>query len=82
MEALRKIVTGSDIDSLFSLPYSSRAAKYEVIVLPMPAENEYRHGKARHESITEFLRGTVGDVEFVCTRELTPDRGTAVEIFD
>ena len=34
MEALRKIVTGSALEPLFSLPRSSRDLQYEVIVLP------------------------------------------------
>ena len=41
MEALRKIVTGSALEPLFSLPRSSQDLQYEVIVLPcvdVPAE--------------------------------------------
>jgi hypothetical protein len=47
----------------------------------MPADLEYQHENADYASITEFLRGTLDDFEFNGTRELTPDRGTSVEIF-
>jgi hypothetical protein len=35
MEALRKIVSGSALEPLFSLPRSSKELQYEVIILPV-----------------------------------------------
>ena len=80
MEALRKIVPGSALEPLFSLPRSSRELQYEVIVLPFLAGNEYRRDDAGQESLAGFLRGSLGDFEFDCARELTAERGTPIEI--
>ena len=64
MEALRKIVTGSALEPLFSLPRSSRDLQYEVIVLPfadVPAEAvddgslEYLFRDYRDDGIREPL---------------------------
>jgi hypothetical protein len=82
MEALRKIVPGSALEPLFSLPRSSWELQYEVIVLPFIAGSEHRFDGAGQESLTGFLRGSLGDAEFDCERELTAERGTPVEIFN
>ena len=64
MEAMRKIVTGSALEPLFSLPRSSRDLQYEVIVLPfadVPAEAvddgslEYLFRDYRDDGIREPL---------------------------
>jgi hypothetical protein len=81
MEALRKIVPGSSLAPLFSLPPSSGELQYEVIVLPFLADNDRRDDMER-ESLAACLRGTLGDAEFDCTRKLTAERGTAVELFN
>jgi hypothetical protein len=39
MEALRKIVPGSALEPLFSLPRSSRELQYEVLILPIFEES-------------------------------------------
>jgi hypothetical protein len=77
MEALRKIVPGSALEPLFSLPRSSGALKYEVIVLPF-TDDEPRD-TAGQEPLSASLRGALGDFEFDYTRELAPERGTLVE---
>jgi hypothetical protein len=81
MEVLRKIVPGSALESLFSLPHSSDELQYEVIVLPFDSGNETSDTAGR-ESLTASLRGPLGDAGFDCTRELTPEWGTPLEIFN
>jgi hypothetical protein len=81
MEALRKIVPGSALKPLFSLPRSSDELKYEVIVLPYGSDND-PHDTEKRESLTAFLRGALGDADFDCTRKQTSERGTPVEVFN
>jgi hypothetical protein len=81
MEALRKIVAGSALEPLFSLPRSSKELKYEVIVLPVVHGNVPRDTTGQ-ESLTASLRGTLEDAGFDCARELASERGTTVEIFN
>jgi hypothetical protein len=81
MEALRKIVPGSALAPLFSLPPSSSELQYEVIVLPFLADNDRRDDVER-KSLTACLRGTLGDAEFNNTRCLMAERGTAIELFN
>jgi hypothetical protein len=82
MEALRKIVSGSVLEPLFSLPYSSRELQYEVIVLPVSAGAEQFRDNAARQPLVDCLRGALGDIEFDCTRKITAERGTPVEIFN
>jgi hypothetical protein len=80
MEALRKIVPGSVLEPLFSLPCSAGESQYEVIVLPFAADNDPGDATER-KSLAASLCGTLGDVDFDYKRELTPERGSAVELF-
>jgi hypothetical protein len=75
MEALRKIVPGSVLEPLFSLPHSAGELKYEVIVLPFAADND-PCDVVEGKSLAASLCGTLGGVDFDYKRELTPERET------